>query len=195
MEQFSLSGTSVALSATGYASNVTGATFTLSATTVSDGLAHKVTVHNDSGTDHSGKTLALVGTDGDGKPLSETLTGPGANATVTSSGYFLTLTSVVPSATIGADTFDIGYSAAAVTPSFKPMKQRSLPFNIGFGTRVLSGSPTFSAQVTYGGVQWHEHAVVTAKTSATDGAVTSPILGIRLQFAAAGGVALEGLAQ
>lgn len=195
MEQFSLSGTSVALSATGFASNVTGAAFTLSATTVSDGLAHKVTVHNDSGTDHSAKTLALVGTDANGKALTETLTAPGSNATVTSSGYFLTLTSVTPSATIGADTFDIGYAAAAITPTFRPMKQRSLPFNIGIGTRVLSGSPTFSVQVTYGDVQWHEHAVVTAKTSATDGVITSPVLGIRLQFAAAGGVALEGLAQ
>lgn len=195
MEQFKLSGTPVTANLTGYASNVTGATFTLSATNSADSMAHKVTIRNDSGTDHSGKTVTLVGTDADGKTLTEVVTGPTGAATVTSSGYFLTLTSATPSATIGADTFDIGWATAAITNTFRPMRQRALPFNIGMGTRVLSGSPTFSVQVTYGDVQWHEHGVITAKTAATDGVITSPVLGIRLQFAAAGGAALEGLAQ
>lgn len=195
MEAFSLSGTSVALNATGFASNVTGATWTLSATNSGDSLAHKVTIHNDAATDHSAKTAILTGTDADGKVLTETLNLPAGTATVTSTNFFLTLTSVVPSATIGADTMDIGWNASSVTNTFRPKRNPELPFNVGFGTRVLSGSPTFSAQQTYGGVQWHEHAVVTGKTSATDGVYTSPVLGIRLAFTAAGGVALEGLAQ
>lgn len=196
MEQFSLSGTSVALNATGFASNVSGATFTLTATSSGDSLAHKVTIHNDSATDHSGKTVTLVGTDPDGKALTEVVTAPAGTATVTSSGYFLTLTSSTPSATIGGDTFDIGWNASSVTATFRPMRARSgMPFNIGFGTRVLSGTPTFSVQQTYGGVQWHEHAVVTSKTTATDGVYSAPVLGIRLAFAAAGGVTLEGLVQ
>lgn len=96
-------------SLTGFASNVTGAAFTLTATSSGDGLAHQVSIRNDSANDHSGKTVTLVGTDPDGYALTEVVTGPGASATVESAGYFLTLTSATPSSTIGADTFDIGW--------------------------------------------------------------------------------------
>lgn len=96
-------------SLTGFASNVTGAAFTITTTATSDGLAHQVSIRNDSATDHSGKTVTLVGTDADGRPQTEVVTGPGTSATVESTKYFKTLTSATPSATIGADTFDIGW--------------------------------------------------------------------------------------
>ena len=51
---------------TGFASNVTGATWTLTATSSGDGLAHQVTIRNDTANDHSGKTATLVGTDPEG---------------------------------------------------------------------------------------------------------------------------------
>jgi hypothetical protein len=100
---------------TGFASNVTGATFTLTANDSGDSLAHRVSIRNDSATDHSGKTVTLVGTDQDGKALTEVVTGPAGSATVESVGYFLTLESATPSATIGADTFDIGWVDEFVT--------------------------------------------------------------------------------
>ena len=93
----------------GFASNVTGATFVLTANVVPDGLAHKISIRNDSVTNHSAKTMTLVGIDQDGFALTQVIAGPGASATVQSLGYFLMLTSVTPSATIGADTFDIGW--------------------------------------------------------------------------------------
>jgi len=96
-------------SLTGFASNVTGAAFTLTANDSGDSLAHQVSIRNDSANDHSGKTVALVGTDADGRVQSETVTGPAGSATVESAKYWLTLTSATPSATIGADTFDIGW--------------------------------------------------------------------------------------
>jgi hypothetical protein len=108
--------TIVAASLTGYASNATGATWTLTATTPGDGLAHPVTIKNDSATDHSGKTTIITGTGAEGQAQTETLNLPGTSATVTSLKYFKTVTSVVPSATIGADTMDIGWTAAGVTP-------------------------------------------------------------------------------
>jgi hypothetical protein len=98
-----------AASLTGFASNVTGAAFTLTANSSGDGLAHQVSIRNDSATDHSAKTVTLVGTDPNGAALTEVVTGPDTSATVESAGYFLTLTSATPSATIGADTFDIGW--------------------------------------------------------------------------------------
>jgi len=102
---------------TGFASNVTGASWALSATSSGDSLAHQISVRNDSATDHSAKTIALVGTDENGKAQTETLTAPGASATVESSKYWLTLTSATPSATIGADTFDIGWVDEFTTPT------------------------------------------------------------------------------
>jgi hypothetical protein len=106
---------------TGFASNVTGATFTLTANNSGDSLAHQVSIKNDTVNNHSGKTVTLVGTDPDGQALTEVVTGPGPSATVESTGYFLTLTSATPSATIGSDTFDIGWVDEFVS--------QTIPFN------------------------------------------------------------------
>ena len=95
---------------TGFASNKTGAgPWAMTATTSGDGLAHQVSIRNDSATDHSGKTVTLVGTDANGRAQTEVVTAPGTSATVESAKYFLTLATATPSATIGADTFDIGW--------------------------------------------------------------------------------------
>jgi hypothetical protein len=58
-------------SLTAFASNVTGASFTLTANSSGDSLAHQVSIRNDSATDHSGKTVTLVGTDADGRSQTE----------------------------------------------------------------------------------------------------------------------------
>lgn len=109
----------VTASLTGFASNVTGAgPWVPSPTTPTDGVAHLVTIRNDAAVDHSAKTLTLTGTDADGKAMTETLAAPGASATVTSLKHFKTLTSVAVSATIGADTFDLGWAAEGVTQTF-----------------------------------------------------------------------------
>ncbi len=102
---------------TGFLSNATGATWTLTATTAGDGLAHQVTIRNDSVTDHSAKTAVLVGTDADGQAITETMSLPGTSATTTSTKYFKTLTSITPSATIGADTMDIGWAQTSLGPT------------------------------------------------------------------------------
>lgn len=128
-------------SLTGFASNVTGAAFTLTASTSGDSLAHQVSIRNDSATDHSGKTVTLVGTDHLGRALTEIVTAPGTSATVESAGYFLTLTSATPSATIGADTFDIGWVDEFVTPAI-PMDWRS-----GVGALQLTITGTISVDL------------------------------------------------
>ena len=174
---------------TGFASNVTGATFTLTATDSGDDLAHKVTVRNDSVTDHSGKTLALVGTDASGTAQTETLTAPGTSATATSTKYWLTLTSVTPSATIGADTFDIGWAAASVTPPVSMQTMSQVGFNVGFSCDV-TGTPGYSVQVSYGG-NWYNHASVVTKTADADGSLVVPVMAMRLIFTAAGTVTLN----
>lgn len=134
---------------TGFASNVTGATFTLTANDSGDSLAHKVSIRNDSATDHSGKSVTLVGTDADGRALTEVVTGPAGSATVESAGYFLTLTSATPSATIGADTFDIGWVDEFSSQTI-PLNWRG--GNVGLNVTV-SGTIDYTVQQTFDDIQ------------------------------------------
>lgn len=135
---------------TGFASNVTGASFVLTATAPTDGIAHQVSIKNDSGTDHSGKTVTLVGTDADNLAQTEVVTGPGAAATVESTKYFKTLTSATPSSTIGADTFDIGWVDEVTTKTI-PIDWRS---QIAAAVSVyVTGTINFSVQETFDAVQ------------------------------------------
>jgi len=188
----SISATSVAANTTGFASNVTGATWTLTATTSGDSLAHLVTIHNDSATDHSAKTATIVGTDGDGNVQTETLNLPAGTATVTSTKYFGSVISVTPSATIGADTMDIGWAAGSVS-GWKYFKENPGQFAVGFGCLVASGSPNYSVQHQYGDGTAFTHSVVTGKTANADGSYLVPITAMRLMFTAAGGVNLTAI--
>ncbi len=109
--------TPAATTANGYAAGVTGATWTLSATTANDGLAHKTTILNNSATNHSGKTALVTGTDADGNAQTETITLPNGNVTVTGSKYFKTVTSVVPAEfAIAPAVFEAYITSPAVSP-------------------------------------------------------------------------------
>lgn len=154
---------------TGFASNVTGATFTLSATTSGDSLAHQVSIRNDSATDHSGKTVTLVGTDHLGRALTEVVTGPAGSATVESSGYFLTLTSATPSATIGADTFDIGWVDEFVTPAV-PLDWRS---GIGSLEIVITGTINIDLDSSNSDLQNSTDAALWLVDTSTNAGVTA----------------------
>jgi len=181
--------TSAAADADGLGNNVTGATFTLTASDAGDSLAHKITVLNNTATDHTGKTVTIVGTGPDGGALTEVLTGPNNAATVTTTGYFLTVTSATPSATIGADTFDIGWAAAAATPSLN-IHSHALT-NPALGISVdATGTPAYSLQQNYGG-DWFAHAAIVTKTASADGSILFPVMAIRLIFTAASTVALN----
>jgi len=176
------------VSLTGFASNVTGAAFTLTANDSGDGLAHQVSIRNDSATDHAGKTITLVGTDADGHALTEVVTGPGTSATVESAGYFKTLTSATPSATIGTDTFDIGWVDEVSTQTI-PLDWTSV---VGAAINVdVTGTINFTVQETFDpvqvvgqsavqNVQWLAITALTTKTADTTGAATVGATAIRL---------------
>lgn len=108
----------MAVSTSSAAAGITGAGPFVTFTAPTDSLGHKVTIKNNTGNSHAGKTLTITGTDPDGKAQTETsITGPAGSATVTSTKYFLTITQMTVSSSIGADTFDIGYSAVALSRS------------------------------------------------------------------------------
>lgn len=110
------------VSTTGYVNLGSGASFTLAATSAGDGLAHQISLTTV--TDQSGKTITVVGTDKDGLSLTEAVTGPN-NTTTYSTGYFKTVTSITPSATLGASTLSAGWRAAFVTPTIPMNRYRS----------------------------------------------------------------------
>jgi len=165
--------TVAAASLTGHASNVTGDTWVVTTDTASDGLCHKVTVRNDSVTDHAAKTIVLTGIGGNGEPISETITAPGVSATVTSTKFYKQLLSAVPSATIGADTFDIGWTAEAVTPW---LGIRSAPSVVAV---IVGGTINYDIEYSYEQSAAEANDVVftaeSSKTAKIDHVFTGPL--------------------
>lgn len=170
-------------SLTGFASNVTGAAFTLTTTATTDGLAHQVSIRNDSATDHTGKTVTLVGTDANDKALTEVVTGPNSAATVESAGYFKTLTSATPSATIGADTFDIGWVDEVVTKTYMLNKYANTPANVHVD---VTGTIDFTVQECFRDLQageaevWMSVSALAAKTADTTAQISKNAVAVRL---------------
>lgn len=189
----------VTTSATGYASNVTGATWTLTTTTAADSLGHLTTIHNDSATDHSAKTALVTGTDADGKALTETIALPAGTATTTGSKYFKTISTVVPSATVGADTMDIGWSVSAVSKTI-PLNYRQCPFNTELSLEItgtvsagvehtadspydivddISGTPTIIGSQT--AIYYADPTIVT-KSASTEATLSAPHQATRIRI-------------
>ena len=98
-----------------YALNATGAgPVTLLINEAPDQLAHKLLFVTT--TDESLITATIVGTDADGRPQREAHALPN-NTTNYTAKYFKTVTAITLSATVGADTFNVGYADEFVSPS------------------------------------------------------------------------------
>ena len=117
---------------------------TLSVTTPTDGLAHKVVITPSGSVSGS---YTLVGTDADGKAVSETLATDTTNA-VTSSNYFKTLTAVT-NATVGSETIDVGWAdevASQTIPldyyvSSPPVIQVNVTGTLNYDVEVTAQNP------------------------------------------------------
>lgn len=165
---------------TRYASNATGATWTLAQTTTADGLAHFVVITNDSATDHSAKTAIITGTDGAGVAQTETVNLPGVSGTVTSTKLFKTVTSVVPSATIGADTMDIGISAIAATGWIKVDSSKDIGVAVDIGGTINYDIEVCYEEPAIGASRAFDHASFTAKTADIAGVIAHPVNAVRV---------------
>lgn len=186
MNPYAKTFTVAAALTTGYAENVTGATWVIATPTgAADDLAHLTTIKNDAATDHSAKTAVITGTDAMGLALTETLNLPGVSATVTGVKYFKTVTSVVPSATIGADTMDIGYAAASVTP-WVTMDYNQASFSATWAVQLVSGVANFSEQHTYdvenGDAAAFGEASLAGLTASTDAVLIGVCRAVRVKI-------------
>jgi hypothetical protein len=178
-------------SATAYASNVSGAAFTLTATSAGDGLARQILFTNDSGNSKASINMAIVGTDADGQAQTETLAGPGASTTTVSVKFYKTLTSVTPASTFGADTMDIGTNGVWYTPTLPLNARNAAVANI---QAALTGTANFTVSQIYDDVlsgtatpaqsaAWTAITALSAKTATTVGAASAGATAVRLSSA------------
>ena len=172
-----------------YANDVTaasGVAFTLAATAPGDSVAHKVII-TPSGSVTGNYTISGIGFNG--AAVSETLATNTTNA-VTSVNYYLSGLVVTAPAGLGAETVDIGFTAAAITPPvWTRREQRAGAFAMGISVDA-TGTPAYSLQLTYGG-EWYAHASIATKTASADGSILFPVMAVRLIFTAASVVKLN----
>lgn len=185
--------TPAAASAAGWADDVAyaGGGFAI-ASNPGDSMAHLVTILGNAATNHSAKTITLVGSDADGNALTETMAGPNGNVTVTSVYHYKTLTSVTISATTGADTFDIGWSAVSVS-KVVPLSFNRNPFSVSL-LGDITGTINYTIQHTFGDVlgwntngtaqpeklTWMPHATLVTKTADADSNYAFPVRATRI---------------
>lgn len=188
MEILTISGNSSAADTDGYANNVTadpGEPLTLAATEPGDSLAHLVIITPSGSVTGS---YTITGTGPQGEAQTETLATDTTNA-VTSAKHYKTVTEVLAPDTLGAETVDIGWTAASVSA------WKAIPtfggYPIGVGVTVVSGLPTYTLQHTYDGVAVLNHATIASKTASFDGSITTPVQAIRLSWAAAGPISMS----
>jgi hypothetical protein len=157
--------------------------FTLTATAADDGLAHLVTILGNAATNHSNKTFTVTGTNANGAAQTEDITGPNGVATVASTKYFLTVTSITVAATTGADTFDFGWTDDIVGPTY-PLDWRS-PYAANIYVDI-SGTIDFDIQQTFDNVlagdtpSWVAISALDSKTADTYGNAAVGATAIRL---------------
>jgi len=137
-------------------------------------------------TNHSAKTFTLVGTDANGVEITEGMAGPNGVATVTSTKRYKTLTSVTVDSTTGADTFDIGWTALASTP-WVALDTLQVPFSVGVGVALVSGSANYDLEHTYDEVDTnatvqvaYNNATMAGKTASFDVGITYPVKAVRV---------------
>ena len=76
--------------------------------TSADGLGRRLAILDLGADDQSGATYTITGTDADGVAQTEDLAGPGASATVETTKYFLTVSSIAIASAAAGSTVDIG---------------------------------------------------------------------------------------
>jgi len=191
MHPYKLSVSPVTTSAAGLASAVAwaGGGYVLSANSISDGMAHIIGITGIAATDHSLKTFTVTGTGPNGEAISEGIAGPNGAVLVTTTRYFTTITSVTVSATTGADTFNIGWTAAATSAIF-PLnwRQRSMEVSLGL---LITGTISVTVQHTFdkldgeyatipGSITWWPHSSLVTKTTSADGNYAFPVTATRI---------------
>lgn len=167
--------------------NSTGAATAVTTSATTDGLAHIVTLIAPVQATLAGVTFTIVGTDANDMAQTETgIVGPASGATVVSTKHFKTITTIQPSATMGALVVSVGISAESVTPMI-PLEWRSIA--AAAMTVKVTGTVDFTVQETYASPFANAHAdcpwvnvtALTTKSATTSSTVTIGDQAVRLK--------------
>ncbi len=100
------------------------------------------------GNEGSARTLVLIGTNGAGAPITETLAVPsGAGGTVASVQDFLTIARALPLGGGWTAAASLGTNSVGSTQWFVP-SQHITPFVLTIGTRLVSGTANWSVEIS-----------------------------------------------
>ena len=166
--------------------NSTGAATAVTTSTTTDGLAHTVTLVAPVQATLAGVTFTIVGTDADGNAQTETgLVGPASGATVVSTKYFKSITTIQPSATMGALVVSVGCSAVSASPSI-PLERRSI--SPAYLDIDITGTINFTVNETFEDIfkaapstmRWFAITAFSAKATDIQGAATVASSGVQV---------------
>jgi hypothetical protein len=170
-----------AFNAQGFTS--TGVATEPTTTSTTDGLAHYVTLTSPAQATLAGINFTIVGTDPDGHSISETIAGPASASTVTSTKFFKTITTIQPSATMGALTLAVGIAVTAITPTIALTNSVA---SAGM-TVAVTGTVNYTMYETFCNVYVHSAnsvstpiTALTSKTANTSGNASVSATGVIL---------------
>lgn len=92
--------------------------------TAADGLGHLIDITDTATVNQSGATFTVTGTNANDQSISEAITGPGSGATVTSTKYFKTITSITIASGAATGTVNVGTNDEVSTRAI-PLNWRS----------------------------------------------------------------------
>lgn len=165
---------------------ISGGTFTSS-----DGLGRIIVITDSSTSDQSDVTFTVTGTDPNGDAISETITGPTSGATVVSTKYFKTVSSVTVSAAQGgSETVNIGTRNTTLSAASKVVP---LNFYSDDGVTIsvdVTGTINFTVQETFdsvltqtnasGNIVWADISALASKTADTTSTATRGATAVRV---------------
>lgn len=176
---------------------------TLNGSTVSGGVATLDAARRillTSGSSDTGITFTVVGTNRDGNPQTETITGGATTASTTQD--FLTVSSVTHSGSV-AGTLTIGTNGVA-SSQWCVVNYHTTPVNIGIGVTV-TGTVNFTVEYTYDNpnapfsgtfpTAWSVTALA-SKAVNTDGSINEPVYAYRVtqnSFSSGGTIKMIGI--
>ena len=141
--------------------------------TSADGFARRLSIIDTATQDQSDSTFTVTGTDADGRAQSEAITGPGSGATVESTKYFKTVTSVAISGGDANDTVDMGTVDEVCTRTIgldfycqnAPTIYVDVTGTINFDIQVSSKDPNASTITDQEDLAWINDGNFTTKTA------------------------------
>lgn len=115
--------------------------------TSADGLGHQISITDTATVDQSGATFTITGTNANDEAISEAVTGPGSGATVESSKYFKTVTSIAIASGAACGTVDCGTDTGGEVASKVYVMDPRAPEGAGVQV-VVTGTVNYTVEAT-----------------------------------------------